>query len=105
MDYKTFLNNFPKIIDNVVSIGKRNPSARDQVKKVFNKEAWISLSNDKKAKHSLIDCKGCLHDPDLKDALADFPIGQKMLKFKAKEKQAYVKRKFYLTLQIMLSKD
>ena len=72
--YKAFVNKFPKIIENIKSLGKKDPAAKKSVLSIFSTDSWPNLEQLKKAKHSPTDCQGCLKDPIYKNALSKLPI-------------------------------
>ena len=60
INYTTFCNKYPSIVDQIRSIGKRNPDVKEYVLKTFSKSEWSLLSGELKSKHSLENCDGCL---------------------------------------------
>ena len=72
--YKAFVNKFPKIIENIKSLGKKDPAAKKSILSIFSTDSWTNLEQLKKTKHSPTDCQGCLKDPIYKKALSKLPI-------------------------------
>ena len=68
--YKAFVNKFPKIIENIKSLGKKDPAAKKSILSIFSTDSWTNLEQLKKTKHSPTDCQGCLKDPIYKKALS-----------------------------------
>ena len=87
IEYKTFVNKFPGIIENIKSLGKRSPSIKHEILSLFGSHSWKNLSEEIKSKHTFSDCKGCLQDEKYKNGLAELPIKKSCAKFKAKAKQ------------------
>lgn len=81
--YKTFTDNFPKILENVNSLKIKQKDTKKEIWDTFSHENWKKLSD--KQKHSIFDCQGCLKKLELKTVLAKFPI--KSLKHKTKAKK------------------
>ena len=54
--YKAFVNKFPNIIENIKSLGKKDPAAKKSVLSKFSTDSWTNLEQLKKAKHSPTDC-------------------------------------------------
>lgn len=74
---KTYRRNFINIKVKIHQLGK-NAELKQLVLDKFGTKAWQNLSNAKKAKHTVFDCKdGCLKDEDLRYALGLFPIDEK----------------------------
>ena len=84
--YKQFVKNFSKIIKYLRDLNKRNQELKKEMLSVFSTAAWEKLSDKRKGMHSIHNCKGCLHDPNLKQLLAKLPI--KSLRFNNKAKKA-----------------
>ena len=72
--YKAFVNKFPNIIENIKSLGKKDPAAKKSVLSTFSTDSWTNLEQLKKAKHSPTDCQVCLKDPIYKNVLSKLPI-------------------------------
>ena len=72
--YKAFVNKFPKILENIKSLGKKDLAAKKSVLSIFSTDSWTNLEQLKKAKHSATDCQGCLKDLIYKNALSKSPI-------------------------------
>ena len=51
--YKQFTNRFPLIIKNITNLNKRHKTESDKLFKIFSKENWLKLEENKKAAHSL----------------------------------------------------
>ena len=66
--YKAFVDKFPKIIENIKSLWKKNPAAKKSVLSIFSTDSWTNLEHLKKTKHSPTDSQGCLKDPIYKNA-------------------------------------
>ena len=58
--YKAFISKFPKAIEKINSLGKKDPGAKKLVLSIFSTDSWTNLEQLKKAKHSPTDCQGCL---------------------------------------------
>ena len=83
VDYKQFTHNFPKIVNHIRKLNKRQMATKNMLLKTFSKDKWTALSEKKKKKtHNLSNCKGCFTDKELKVSLSKFPIYD--IKFKAK---------------------
>ena len=54
--YKAFINIFPNIIENIKSLGKKDPAAKKSVLSTFLIDFWTNLQQLKKTKHSATDC-------------------------------------------------
>ena len=72
--YKAFVNKFPNIVENIKSLGKKDPAAKKSVLSTFSTDSWTNLEQLKKNKHSPTDCQGCLKDPMYKNVLSKLPI-------------------------------
>ena len=72
--YKTFVDKFPKIFENINSLGKKDPAAKKSVVTIFPPDSWTNLEQLKKAKHSPTDCQGCPKNPIYKNAVSKLPI-------------------------------
>ena len=72
--YKAFVNKFPKIIENIKSLRKKDPAVKKSILSIFSTDSWTNLEQLKKTKHSPTDCQGCLKDPIYKKALSKLPI-------------------------------
>ena len=72
--YKAFANKFPKIIENIKSLGKKDPAAKKSILSIFSTDSWTNLEQLEKTKHSRTDCQGCFKDPIYKKALSKLPI-------------------------------
>ena len=60
INYTTFRNKYPSIVDQIRSIGKRSPDIKEHVLKTFSKSEWSLLSEELKSRHSPENCDGCL---------------------------------------------
>ena len=67
--YKAFVDKFPKIIENIKYLGKKDPAATKSVLSIFSTDSWTNLEQLKKAKHSPTDCQRCLKDLIYKNVL------------------------------------
>ena len=92
INYTTFRNKYPSIVDQIRSIGKRNPDVKEHVLNTFSKSEWSLLSGELKSRHSLENCDGCLEKEIYRSALAQFPIRSLWLQKKA-EKAGLFKEK------------
>ena len=54
--------NFPKIIEKIRSIGKRQKEKKNLILKEFSQQNWRKLSVEEKMNHSMTDCKECQID-------------------------------------------
>ena len=52
INYTTFRNKYPSIVDQIRSIGKRRPDVKEHVLKTFSKSEWTLLSEELKSRHS-----------------------------------------------------
>ena len=82
--YRTFVNNFKKIVTNMQSLGKKFPQKKKHLLEVFSTGNWHNL-NDRKTPHKIFDCQACLKSSKWKDALAIFPVKNPNNKMKAKQ--------------------
>ena len=85
--YKTFINNFPKIIQHISTVGKKNVSQKQNLLKSFSLANWKELPTTKKNFHSLRDCKGCAHHEEYNQLLSLLPVKSITAKAKAKKLQ------------------
>ena len=97
INYTTFRNNYPPIVDQIGRIGKRSPDVKEHVLKTFSKREWSLLSEERKSRHSLENCDGCLKKKIYKPVLAQFPIKSLCLR-KKQRRQVYLKKKIFMTL-------
>ena len=72
VEYKTFVNNIPKIKDNMNTLNKRHQAKRKEIPETFFEKSW--KNSESKRQHSLTNCKICCEDTKLKRALSKFPI-------------------------------
>ena len=72
--YKAFVNKFPNIVENIKSLGKKDPAAKKSVLSTFSTDSWTNLEQLKKTKHSSTDCQRCLKDRMYKNILSKLPI-------------------------------
>ena len=84
VEYRTFVNNFKKILTNMQSIGKQFPQKKKYLLEVVSTDNWHNL-NDRKSPHKIFDCQACLKNCKWKDALAIFLRKNSSNKFKAKQ--------------------
>ena len=66
-------NTFLKLQKPIQSLGKKHPAMKVEFLEIFSSENWDNLK-EKKTKHSLIDCKGCLNHNKLQSTLAMISI-------------------------------
>ena len=92
INYTTFRNEYPSIVDQIRSIGKRNPDVKKHVLNTFSKSEWSFSSGKRKSRHSLENCDGCLKKEIYRSTLAQFPIKSLWLQKKA-EKAGLFKEK------------
>ena len=97
INYTTFRNNYPFIVNQIRSIGKRNPDVKEHVLKTFSKSKWSLLSEELKSRHSPENCKGCLKKKIYKSVLAQFPIKSCVCE-KKQGRQVYLKKKIFMKL-------
>ena len=76
VSYTCFKDNFPNIVANIRGLNKRHSVTKDEIFHIFSYEIWMKLSEDRKRKHSLHDCKGCLGNHSFKRGLSMFPFKQ-----------------------------
>ena len=81
--YKTFKENFPKIVANIRSIGKRRPKTKETVLNTFSLKEWENLTETQKEKHSVENCSGCLKSKTYSNVLKQFPVKGNSYKKKA----------------------
>ena len=103
VEYKTFINKFPKIVEYVRTIGKKKPEIKKKLLDAFSLESWDKLPQERKIIHSLRDCQGCLKTSPLKMLLAEFPVPKNNFAYKKKVREvslirAEVLRKATLSL-------
>ena len=97
INYTTFRNKYPFIVDQIGSIGKRSPDVKEHVLKIFSKSEWNLLSEELKSRHNLENCDGCLKKKIYKLVLAQFPIKRLCLR-KKQRRQVCLKKKIFMTL-------
>ena len=76
---------FREITKPIQSLGKKHPTKKIEFLEIFSSENWDNLK-ERKTKHLLIDCKGCLNNKKLRSTLAMTPI--KSLAYIQKAKKA-----------------
>ena len=64
---------FREITKPLQSLSKKHPTKKIEFLEIFSSKNWDNLK-EKKTKHSLIDCKGCLNNKKLRSTLAMIPI-------------------------------
>ena len=64
---------FREITKPIQSLGKKHPAKKIEFLETFSSENWDNLK-ERKTKHLLIDCKGCLNNKKLRCTLAMIPI-------------------------------
>ena len=64
---------FREITKPIQSLGKKHPAKKVEFLEIFSSENWDNLK-ERKTKHSLTDCKACLHNKKLRSTLAMIPI-------------------------------
>ena len=84
INYTTFRNKYPKIINHIHEIGKKNPEIKRHLLEVFSEKKWNLLSDNAKSQHQIQNCDGCLKS-SLKIELGKFPIKSVNLKKKAQK--------------------
>ena len=84
VEYRTFVNNFKKIVTNMQSLGKKFPQKKKHLLEVFSTDNWHNLK-DRKTPHKILDCQACLKNCKRKDALAIFPTKNPKNRMKAKQ--------------------
>ena len=85
---KSLTNNLSKIVANMCSLTKKQQgkSNKQTLANVFSKKKWLELAPEKKVKHRLFKCDGCLNDSELKHGLGLFLISTPQFKTIAMEK-------------------
>ena len=76
LDYQTYSRNVLKVKEKVLTLGKSSAVSKEVVLGQFSTSKWLSLTDGKKGKHSIYNCKGCLNDDDLRSGLCLFPISK-----------------------------
>ena len=104
INYTTFRNKYPSIIDQIRSIGKRNPDVKKHVLNTFSKSEWSLLSGELKSRHSLENCDGCLKKGIYRSVLAQFPIKSLWLRKKAEKAGLFKEKNLRDITQKTLSK-
>ena len=56
VEYRTFVNNFKKIVTNMQSLGKKFPQKKKHLLEVFSTKNWHNL-NERKTPHKIFDCQ------------------------------------------------
>ena len=84
IEYRTFVNNFKKIVTNMRSLGKKFLQKKKHLLEVFSTENQHNL-NDRKTPHKIFECQPCLKSCKGKDALTVFPTKNPNNKMKAKQ--------------------
>ena len=92
INYTTFRNKYPSIIDQIRSIGKQNPDVKEHILNTISKSEWSLLSGQLKSRQTLENCDGCLKKGIYRSVLAQFPIKSLWLRKKA-EKAGLFKEK------------
>ena len=72
--YKAFVNKFPNIIENIKSLGEKDPAGKKSFLSKFSTDSWTNLEQLKKTKYSPTDCQGCLKNAMYKNVLSKLPI-------------------------------
>ena len=88
VEYRTFDNNFKKIVTNMQSLEKKFLQKKKHLLGVFSTENWHNL-NDRKTPHEMFDCQPCLKSCKWKDALAVFPTKKSKQQNESKTKFAH----------------
>ena len=104
INYTTFRNKYPSIVDQIRSIGKRNPDVKEHVLNTFSKSEWSLLSGELKSRHSLENCDGCLEKEIYRSALAQFPIRSLWLQKKAEKAGLFKEKNLRDIIQKTLNK-
>ena len=81
--YKTFVNKFSAIVDNMRDLSKFKCASKHELLDTFSQKQWEELG-DRKYEHSLFDCNACLKTH--KQGLSKFLVKSK--KFKAQAEKA-----------------
>ena len=97
INYTTFRNKYPSIIDQIRSIGKQNPDVKEHILNTISKSEWSLLSGQLKSRQSLENCDGCLKKGIYRSVLAQFPINSLWLQ-KKQRRQVYLKKKIFVIL-------
>lgn len=93
ISYKQFSKSSQNIVKNIQSLGKRHSDQKKEILKVFSANNWENLILNKKEKHSLFDCDGCLKDKQFKETLEFFLVTTQSLTNTKKAKQVLFKDK------------
>ena len=104
INYTTFRNKYPSIVDQIRSIGKRNPDVKEHVLNTFSKSEWSLLSGELKSRHSLENCDGCLKKGICKSMLAQFPIKSLCSREKAEKAGLFKEKSLHDITQRSLNK-
>ena len=99
IDYTTFRKKYPSIVDQIRSIGKRNPDVKEHVLKTFSKSDWRL-----KSRHILENCDGCLKKGISKLVLAQFPIKKLCLRKKAEKAGSFKEKNLHGIAQKTINK-
>ena len=89
IEYSKFKGNFPKIVENIKSLEKRNRPAKDEILSTFSQNRWVKIATEDQSQHSLSDCSRCLKTDKLRKVLAKFPIKNIYLKKKGRNSGFY----------------
>ena len=60
--YKTFVDHYKKIVPHIQSIGKSKVADKNEILNVFSLENWEKLCPGDRKCHTIVECKGCLHN-------------------------------------------
>ena len=73
VSYSQFKDNFQRIINPIISLGKKYSSKKRELLEIFSSEKWTNIKVSK-TKHSLENCTGCSNGKILRSTLAIIPI-------------------------------
>ena len=89
IEYRQFVQNIKKIINNTKSLEKRHKDTMTEILKTFSQSKWGSLSDSDKFKHSLVECRRCLDNKEHRQILAKFPIRDSKWRAKASKQELF----------------
>ena len=73
--YKTFVDHYKKIFPHIQSIGKSKVADKNEILNVFSLENWEKLCPGDRKFHTIVECKGCLHNIQWKAIVSLFVQG------------------------------
>ena len=91
VDYEQFKHCMTTITKYMNELNKRKLKLKNSIIKQFSSEEWKKLGQ-KRQKHTLSDCKGCLKEKLYRDYMTQLPVKNKQFKIKATEAGIYKKQ-------------